>query len=58
MAEYGITVNIINPGWVDTDLGNSSCNDSEFSKEEIIETITNLQSKIEKCYLYVWKNVL
>lgn len=39
LAEYGITVNTINPGWVDTDLGNSSCNDSEFSKEEILECI-------------------
>ena len=39
LAEYGITVNTINPGWVDTDLGNSSCADSEFSKEEIIECI-------------------
>lgn len=39
LAEYGITVNTINPGWVDTDLGNSSCDDSEFSKEEIVECI-------------------
>ena len=39
LAEYGITVNTINPGWVDTDLGNSSCEDSEFSKEELIEII-------------------
>ncbi len=39
LAEYGITVNTINPGWVDTDLGNSSCDDSEFSKEEILECI-------------------
>ena len=39
LAEYGITVNTINPGWVDTDLGNSSCNDSEFSKNEILECI-------------------
>lgn len=39
LAEYGITVNTINPGWVDTDLGNSSCDDSEFTKEEIIECI-------------------
>ena len=39
LAEYGITVNTINPGWVDTDLGNSSCSDSEFSKNEIIECI-------------------
>ena len=39
LAEYGITVNTINPGWVDTDLGNSSCEESEFSKEEIIGTV-------------------
>ena len=39
LAEYNITVNIINPGWVDTDLGNSSCDDSEFSRDEIIECI-------------------
>ena len=39
LAEHGITVNTINPGWVDTQLGNSSCDDSEFSKEEIIECI-------------------
>ena len=39
LAEYGITVNTINPGWVDTELGNSSCEESEFSKEEVIECI-------------------
>ena len=39
LAEYNITVNTINPGWVDTDLGNSSINESEFSKDEIIECI-------------------
>lgn len=39
LAEYGITVNTINPGWVDTDLGNSSCAESDFSKEELIECI-------------------
>lgn len=39
LAEYGITVNTINPGWVDTDLGNASIDGSEFSKEEIIECI-------------------
>ena len=39
LAEYGITVNTINPGWVDTELGNSSAEDSEFSKEEIIDCI-------------------
>lgn len=39
LAEYGITVNTINPGWVDTDLGNSSINDGDFSKEEIVDCI-------------------
>lgn len=39
LAEFGITINTINPGWVDTDLGNSSIEDSEFSKEEIMECI-------------------
>ena len=37
LAEYNITVNTINPGWVDTDMGNSSC--GEFSKEELVECI-------------------
>lgn len=39
LAEYGITVNTINPGWVNTDLGNSSAEEGEFSKEEIVECI-------------------
>ena len=39
LAEYGITVNTINPGWVDTEMGNSSANEGNFSKEEIIECI-------------------
>ena len=39
LAEYGITVNTINPGWVDTDMGNSSADEGEWSKEEIIECI-------------------
>lgn len=39
LAEHNITVNTINPGWVDTELGNSSVEDSEFSKDEIIECI-------------------
>lgn len=39
LAEYNITVNTINPGWVDTELGNSSVDESEFSKAEIIECI-------------------
>ncbi len=39
LAEYNITVNTINPGWVDTELGNDSIEGSAFSKEEIIESI-------------------
>ncbi len=39
LAEYNITVNTINPGWVDTSLGNESIEKSEFSKEEIIDCI-------------------
>ena len=39
LAEFGITVNTINPGWVDTDMGNSSAEDGDFTKEEIIECI-------------------
>jgi NAD(P)-dependent dehydrogenase (short-subunit alcohol dehydrogenase family) len=39
LAEFGITVNTINPGWVDTELGNSSVEDGEFTKEEIIDCI-------------------
>ena len=34
LAEFGITVNTINPGWVDTDMGNSSIEEEGFSKEE------------------------
>ena len=39
LAEFNITVNTINPGWVETELGMSSIDDSEFSREEVIETI-------------------
>lgn len=39
LAEYNITVNTINPGWVDTELGNASVNDSDFTKDEIIDCI-------------------
>ena len=39
LAEFNITVNTINPGWVDTELGMTSIEDSNFSKEEIIECI-------------------
>ena len=39
LAPYGITVNTIHPGWVDTDLGEKSIEESNFSRNEIIETI-------------------
>ena len=39
LAEYGITVNTINPGWVDTELGKGSIEDSEFSEEEVLNIV-------------------
>ena len=39
LAEYGITVNTINPGWVDTEMGISSSNEGDWTKEEVIECI-------------------
>ena len=39
LAQYNITVNTVNPGWVDTDMGMNSVELSEFFKDEIIETI-------------------
>lgn len=39
LASDNITVNTINPGWVDTQLGEKSIEDSEFSQEEIMESI-------------------
>ena len=39
LAEYGITVNTINPGWVNTDLGNASAEEGVFTKDEIIDCI-------------------
>ena len=39
LAQYGITVNTINPGWVETSLGLSSIEDGEFSKNEILDII-------------------
>lgn len=38
-AQNGITVNTINAGWVDTELGNDSIEDSEFTKDEILQII-------------------
>lgn len=39
LAEFNITVNTINPGWVETELADNSIEESDFSKEEIIGCI-------------------
>lgn len=39
LAEFNITVNTINPGWVETELGLNSIEESDFSKDEIIDCI-------------------
>ena len=39
LAQDNITINTINPGWVDTELGETSIEASEFEKEEILECI-------------------
>lgn len=39
LAEFGITVNTINPGWVNTDLGADSIQSSDFSEKEILDCI-------------------
>lgn len=39
LAEYGITVNTINPGWVDTNLIDNDNLKTEFSEQEILDMI-------------------
>lgn len=39
LAGDGITVNCINPGWVETELGLKSIEESEFTLQETLETI-------------------
>lgn len=39
LAQYGITVNTINPGWVDTELAQEAVEDSDFSYQEEIDMI-------------------
>lgn len=39
LASENITVNTINPGWVDTSLGKESIEESEFTEDEILECI-------------------
>ncbi len=57
LAEHNITVNIINPGWVDTDLIDNDNLKQNFTKEEILETIPQrryvLPSEIAKACEYL-----
>lgn len=39
LAPYGITVNTVHPGWVDTQLAQNSINSSDFETKEILETV-------------------
>lgn len=39
LAEYNITVNVINPGWVETQMALKSIEESGFSVEETLETV-------------------
>jgi NAD(P)-dependent dehydrogenase (short-subunit alcohol dehydrogenase family) len=39
LAEFGITVNLINPGWVETELAQNALSTSDFSRKECEETI-------------------
>lgn len=39
LAEYNITVNVINPGWVETEMALKSIEKSGFSIEETLETV-------------------
>ena len=39
VAEFGVTINTINPGWVETELGNNSIDNGDLTKDEIIDCI-------------------
>lgn len=39
LAEFGITVNTINPGWVETELAENAVEESDFSNDDIIQMI-------------------
>lgn len=57
LAEFGITVNTINPGWVETELGLKSIEDGEFSLEETLYSIPQKRfvkpEEIEKLIEYL-----
>ena len=60
LAEYNITVNIINPGWVETELGLKSINESGFSLSETLEIIPQKRfvkpKEVEKLISYLISN--
>lgn len=39
LAQFNITVNTINPGWVETEMGAKSIEESDFSQAEVLESI-------------------
>lgn len=39
LAEYGITINTINPGWVETELAQNAVDNSDFTMEEELDMI-------------------
>lgn len=57
LAEYNITVNTINPGWVETELGLKSIEESNFSLDETLESIPQKRfvkpEEIEKLIEYL-----
>lgn len=57
LAHYNITVNTINPGWVETELGLKSIDASEFSLEETLDIIPQKRfvqpEEIEKLVEYL-----
>lgn len=57
LAEFDITVNSINPGWVETEMGLKSISESGFSVEETLETIPQKRfvqpNEIEKLIEYL-----
>lgn len=57
LAQNNITVNVINPGWVETELGKDSIEQSEFTFEETLQTIPQRRfvepDEIEKLIEYL-----
>lgn len=57
LAEYNITVNIINPGWVETEMGFNSIKESGFSVVDTLETVPQKRfvqpEEIEKLIEYL-----